>query len=68
MMAYGGLEVQLHQSWLRHWTEVSSELHKPAASHLGKPLSNRLCEIQSRSGRCGEERKYLVLPGIEPRP
>jgi hypothetical protein len=51
--------------------EVSGQLHAPAALPRGKsprhPLGVGLGEPQSRSGRCGEERNVLPLPGIEHR-
>jgi hypothetical protein len=48
--------------------EVSDQLHASAALPPEKlpwyPLNRRLGGLQSRSGRCGEERN-LALPGIE---
>jgi hypothetical protein len=45
-------------SWLRHYLEVSGQLHAPAALPPGKkpryPLDRRLSGPQSRSGRRGE--------------
>jgi hypothetical protein len=32
------------------------------------PLDRRLGELQSYSARCGVEKNFLPLPGIEPRP
>jgi hypothetical protein len=50
--------------------EVSGQLHTPAALHQGKspwyPLDRRLGELQSRSGRGGEEKNSQPPPGIEP--
>jgi hypothetical protein len=50
---------------------MSGQLHGLAALSTGKepwyPLGKRLFGPQSRSGRCGVERK-LALLGIEPRP
>jgi hypothetical protein len=44
---------------------MSGQLHAPAAL---PPLDRRLGGPQSRSGRCGEKRKFLTLPGLELRP
>jgi hypothetical protein len=30
MKAYGGVDVQLHHSRLRHWMEMNGHLHDPA--------------------------------------
>jgi hypothetical protein len=50
--------------------EVSGELHAPAGLPPGKrpryALVKRLDGPQRRSGRCGEEKNLLLLPGIEP--
>jgi hypothetical protein len=55
----------------RHWTEVSCQLHAPAALSGGKSrlytLDRRLGEPQSQCGRGGEKKNFLSLPGIEPR-
>jgi hypothetical protein len=32
MKMYGEVEVQLHDSWPRHWMEVSGQLHAPAVN------------------------------------
>jgi hypothetical protein len=53
--------------------KVRGHLHAPAALTLGKepplyPLNRRLAGHRSRSGRCGEKKYLLPLPGIEPRP
>jgi hypothetical protein len=39
----------------------------PRGKSPGNTLDRRLGEPQSRSGRCGEEKNTMVLPGIEPR-
>jgi hypothetical protein len=56
--------------WPRHYTEVSGQLHAPAALPQGKspwyPLDKRLGGPQSRSGRGGEEKNSQPPPGIEP--
>jgi hypothetical protein len=31
MKTYGLVEVQLHNSWPRHWMEVTGQLYAPAA-------------------------------------
>jgi hypothetical protein len=71
MKTYGGVEVQLQHSRLRHQKQVSGQLHAPAAlppgNHPRYPLERRLGGPQSRSGRCGEENN-LALSGIEPWP
>jgi hypothetical protein len=36
MKTQGGIELQLHHSWSRHWIEVSGQLHNPAALSQGK--------------------------------
>jgi hypothetical protein len=46
--------------------EVSGQIHAPASVPLGKepprdPLDSRLCEPQSRSRRCGEEKNFYSL-------
>jgi len=50
-------------------TEVSGQLHASAALPMGKeslyPLSRWLGGPQSRSGRGGEEEKFLSIPEIE---
>jgi hypothetical protein len=50
--------------------EVSGQLHAPAALPPGKspwyPLDRRLGGPQSRSGRGGEEKNFLLPPGTEP--
>jgi hypothetical protein len=55
---------------LQHQTEVSDQLHAPAALFPGKepwyPLDRRLGGSQSRSGRGGEEKNFQPPPGIEP--
>jgi hypothetical protein len=60
--------------WLRHYLEVSGQLHAPAAYSRGKrplyPLTRRLGGPQSRPGRRGEE-KILDTTGTRtptPRP
>jgi hypothetical protein len=40
MKTYGGVEVQLHISWPRHYIEVSGQLHAPATLPLGKGAPN----------------------------
>jgi hypothetical protein len=51
--------------------EMSGQLHVPAALLQAKtsryPLDRKLDGPQRRSGRCGEEKNLLHLPGIEPR-
>jgi hypothetical protein len=47
--------------------EVSGQLLAPAALPPGKePLDRRLGELQSRSGRGGEEKNSQLPPAIEP--
>jgi hypothetical protein len=50
--------------------DLSGQFHAPAALSLGKEpryaLVRRLGGLQSRSGRCGEEKHLLALSGIEP--
>jgi hypothetical protein len=69
MKTYGGVEVELHVSWPRHYMEVSDQLHASAALPTWKSprysLDRRLGEPQSRYGCCGEK-KNPTLPGIEP--
>jgi hypothetical protein len=47
-----------------------TELHAPAALHLGKdpwyPLDRRLGGFQSRSGQGGKEKNSQPLLGLEP--
>jgi hypothetical protein len=38
MKTYGGVEVQLHHSWPRHYMDVSGQLHTAAALPPGKEL------------------------------
>jgi hypothetical protein len=38
MKTYGGMEEYLHYSWPCRKTEVSGQLHGPAALHPGKEL------------------------------
>jgi hypothetical protein len=49
--------------------EVRGQIHAPAALPPGKdpwyPLDRRLDRPQNRSGRGGEEKNSLPLPGIE---
>jgi hypothetical protein len=49
--------------------DVSGQLHASAALPMGKeslyPLSRWLGGPQSRSGRGGEEEKFLSIPEIE---
>jgi hypothetical protein len=51
MKTYGGLAVQLH----------------PRRNSCRYPLHRRMGGLRSRSGRSGEEKNFLPLPGIEPR-
>jgi hypothetical protein len=64
----GGIAARI--LWPRHEMEVSGQLHAPAALPPEKspcyPLDRRLSELQSRSGRGGEEIKSQPPPGIEP--
>jgi hypothetical protein len=50
--------------------EVSGQLHAPVALPPGNvplyPFDRRLGELQSRSGRGGEEKYSQPLPGLEP--
>jgi hypothetical protein len=47
--------------------EQSSSVHASVALPLGRQLEEpRLGRPQSRSGRYGEDRNLLPLPGIEP--
>jgi hypothetical protein len=50
--------------------EVSGQFHAPAALPQGKsplyPLDRRLGGLESRSGRCGEEKNSQATPEIEP--
>jgi hypothetical protein len=50
--------------------EVSDQFHAPAALLPRKrpryPFHRTLDRLQSRSGRGGEEKKSLTLPGLEP--
>jgi hypothetical protein len=52
---------------------VSGQLHGPVALPQGKvapryPLDMRLGGTQSRPGRCGEKKNFLLMPGIERSP
>jgi hypothetical protein len=52
--------------------EMSGHVHILAALTLGKEPPRTHCiggwvGPQSRSGRCGEEKNLLPLPGVEPR-
>jgi hypothetical protein len=54
--------------WPRHYMEMSSQLHTPAALPPGKELQVPIgyeCEWV-RSGRGGEEKNSQPPPGIEP--
>jgi hypothetical protein len=48
--------------------EVNGQLHALAVLHNAKQLmvhtEQQLCGLQNRSGRDGEEKKYLSLPEI----
>jgi hypothetical protein len=55
-----GVDVQLHNSWPRHWMEIGGQMHVPAALNTGKqplryPMDRRLRGPHSRSGPCGGE-------------
>jgi hypothetical protein len=58
------------QSWPRHKKKASGQLHTPVALPPGKEplhaLDKRLGELQSRSGRGGEDKNSQLLPGLEP--
>jgi hypothetical protein len=64
------VEVYLNHSWLRHYTEVSGQLHASAVLHPGNspplPICSRLGGTQSLWGRYGREKNLLSLPGTEP--
>jgi hypothetical protein len=50
--------------------DLSGQFHAPAAYSQGKshlyPLDRRLCGLQSRSERGGEEKNSRPLPRLEP--
>jgi hypothetical protein len=47
--------------------ETTGQLHTPAALPPGKqPSDRRLGELQSRSGRGGEEKNFQPLLGLQP--
>jgi hypothetical protein len=48
----------------RHWLEVSGQIHAPAAF---RPLDRSLVDPRARLEDV-EKRKFLTLPGLEPRP
>jgi hypothetical protein len=51
MRTYGGVEVQLHRSWPRHYIEVSDQLHILAALPLRKVPSKQLLHINQTTRR-----------------
>jgi hypothetical protein len=59
MKAYGGVEVQLHHSWRRHWMEVTGQLDARPLYPRGKstryPLYRSLGGPKSRSERYRDE-------------
>jgi hypothetical protein len=62
--------IYLHHSWLRHYLEVSGQLHIPAALPPGEKALDILwigvcVGPKSRYGRCGGEKNLITLPGIE---
>jgi hypothetical protein len=69
MKTYGGVDVEIHIFLASalvgcEWTASRSCRFTPRKQHR-YPLSRRLDGPQSRSERCGEEKKFAV-PGIEP--
>jgi hypothetical protein len=72
MKTYSGVEV-IDSSWISaldrdEWPGARPGRFKPWGKKLQYPLDTRLGESQNLSGRYGEEKNFLPLPGIEPRP
>jgi hypothetical protein len=65
MKTYGGMEVQLHHSWLRYYMEVSSHLHASDALPPGKEPSSthwREVWVGPRAGLDTVEKGEFVAP------
>jgi hypothetical protein len=65
-------ELSLDHSRPRHYIELTSHLHAPAALSPGKelsvPIGQRLSGPWSQSGPYGAQKNLLPVPGIELRP
>jgi hypothetical protein len=59
---------KLHHSLHGHKMEASGQLHAPVALSLGKESVMPIYDPHIRPGCCREEKKFLALPGIKPRP